>query len=113
MVCERPSLVSRVSHRAAPLTFPHASEKHLAGSDSSRGLLLWQRSEAEVWLDDVDLREELLGLWGLDAWVDNDIVTWNPVDWGGDLVLVTSLCGIPVSFLFSFCNFLWKYAETE
>lgn len=84
----------------------------MAGSDSSRGLLLWQRSEAEVWLDDVDLWEQLLGLWGLDAWVDDDIVTWDPVDWGGDLVLVASLYGIPISFLCSFCSFLWKYAES-
>lgn len=57
----------------------------------SRSLLLWKWSESEVWLHDLDLGEKLLGLWGLDARVDDHIITWNPVDWGGDLVLVAGL----------------------
>lgn len=83
--------VTRISHWTTPFILPDASEYHLAGSGRSRGLLLWQRGESEVWLDDVDLWEELLGLWGLDAWVNDNIITWHPVDWGGDTVLVASL----------------------
>lgn len=55
------------------------------------GVLLWERSEPEVWLDNGHLWEDLAGLLGLDGWVNDDIVTWHPVDWGGDLVLVASL----------------------
>lgn len=61
--------------------------KPLLGS----GLLLGQRSETKVRLDDAEVGEELLGLLVADAGVDDDIVTGNPVDGGGDLVLVTSL----------------------
>jgi len=45
--------------------------------DSCGGLLLWKRSETEVWLDNSHLWEELLSLLALDSWVDNDIVTCN------------------------------------
>jgi len=58
---------------------------------SSRGLILRQRSESEVWLDDAHLWPDLLSLFGLDWWSDDNIITWNPVDWGGDSVLVTGL----------------------
>jgi len=43
--------------------------------NSSTGLLLGERSESKVWLDNVHLGEELLCLVALDARVDNDIVT--------------------------------------
>lgn len=63
---------------------------HLCGG----GLLLGERSEAEVGLDDAELGEKLLGLLVVDGRVDNDIVTRDPVDGGGDLVLVTGLEGV-------------------
>ena len=63
---------------------------HLLG----KNLLLGQRSESEVGLDDAVLREELLGLLGLDAGVHDDIVTGNPVDGSGDAVLVAGLKGV-------------------
>lgn len=66
----------------------------MAPLKSSRGLLLWKRGESEVRLDDAEVGEELLGLLVLDGWVDNDIVTWDPVDWGGNAVLVTGLEGV-------------------
>lgn len=56
--------------------------------------LLGERGEAEVGLDDAEAREELLGLLVLDGWSDNDIVTRDPVDGGGDAVLVASLEGV-------------------
>lgn len=56
-----------------------------------RRLLLWQGSGSEVWLDDLEVREQLLCLLVLDAWVHNHIITGNPVDWCGDLVLVSGL----------------------
>jgi len=59
--------------------------------NGSRGFLLWKRGESEIRLDNADVWEDLLGILSLEGWVDNDIVTWNPVDWGGDAVLVTSL----------------------
>lgn len=62
-----------------------------AKSNRSRRLLLWKRCESQIWLHDLHLWEQLLGLRGLDAWVHNHIVTWHPVDWSGDLVLVTRL----------------------
>ena len=61
---------------------------------SNGSLLLGQGSEAQVRLNDAELWEELLGLIVVDGWVDNDIVTGNPVYRGGDLVLVTSLEGV-------------------
>ena len=48
------------------------------------GLLNWERSEAEVWLHDAEVGEEGLGLLVADGGVDNDIITGDPVDWGGD-----------------------------
>lgn len=94
-------------HGPPPLGFPGLPEYLLASSAPvisiriprdpldillrSRSLLLWQRSEAKVWLHNLNLGEQLLGLRGLDAWVDDHIITWHPVDWGGDLVLVTGL----------------------
>lgn len=59
-----------------------------------RGLLLWERGESEVWLDDAEVWEEGLGLLVLDAGVDDNIVSWDPVDGGGDPVLVTGLEGV-------------------
>jgi len=57
-------------------------------------LLLGQRGKSEVWLDDTELREQGLGLLILDARVDNNIVTRDPVDRGGNSVLVAGLKGV-------------------
>ena len=57
-------------------------------------LLLRERGESEVRLDDAELGEELLGLLVVDGGVDNDIVTGDPVDGGGNLVLVAGLEGV-------------------
>lgn len=51
---------------------------------SSSSLLLGKRSEAEVWLDDAEVREELLGELVADAGVNNNIITGDPVDGSGD-----------------------------
>lgn len=59
-----------------------------------KNLLLGQGGEAEVRLDDAVLGEEHLGLLRLDAGVDNDVVTGDPVDGGGDAVLVAGLEGV-------------------
>lgn len=60
---------------------------HLSGG----GLLLGERCESQVGLDDAEVREECLSLVVLDRGVDNDIVTRYPVDGGGDPVLVAGL----------------------
>ena len=54
-------------------------------------LLLRERGEAQVGLDDAEVGEELLGLLVLDAGGDDDVVAGDPVDRGGDLVLVAGL----------------------
>ena len=54
-------------------------------------LLLRERGEAQVGLDDAEVGEELLGLVVLDAGGDDDVVAGDPVDRGGDLVLVAGL----------------------
>jgi len=54
-------------------------------------LLLCKWSEAKVGLHDAEIREKFLGQVIVDAGVDNNIITWNPVDWCCDTVLVTSL----------------------
>lgn len=56
--------------------------------------LLGKGSEPEVRLDSAEVGEELLGLLALDAGVDDDVVTGDPVDGGGDLVLVAGLEGV-------------------
>jgi hypothetical protein len=56
-----------------------------------RGLLLWQRCESKIWLDDAEVGEQSLGLLVLDTGVDNDIVTRDPVDRSSDAMLVTGL----------------------
>jgi hypothetical protein len=40
------------------------------------------------------LREELLSLIVLDAGVDDNIISWDPVDGCGDAVLVAGLKGV-------------------
>jgi hypothetical protein len=45
--------------------------------DVGGGLLLRQRGEAEVGLDDFHLGEQLLGLLALDGRVDDHVVTWD------------------------------------
>lgn len=50
------------------------------------------RSKSEVGLDDLDtLGEELVGLFGRNAGVDDNIVTLLPVTGSGDTMLVTEL----------------------
>lgn len=83
--------VPGIRNLPSPFILPCIREQHLLQSNGSRSLALWERCEAEVWLHDLHLGEQLLGLWALDAGVHNHIVTWNPVDWGGDAVLVASL----------------------
>lgn len=61
---------------------------------SSSGLLLGQGGEPQVRLDDPEVWEELLCLLILDGRMHNHIVTGNPVDGGGNFVLVTSLEGV-------------------
>lgn len=61
--------------------------------DVGRGLLLWERGEAQVWLHDAELGEEGLGLVVGDGGVDDDVVSGDPVDGGGDAVLVTAAGG--------------------
>ena len=56
-----------------------------------RGLVLRQRREAKVGLDDAEVWEELLCLVVLDRWVDDDIISGHPVDWRRHLVLVARL----------------------
>lgn len=68
---------------------------------SSGGLVLWQWCEAEVWSDNADVGEDLLGILCLNAGVDNNIVTRNPVDWGRNLVLVTVTSLAANSFTYS------------
>ena len=50
----------------------------------SSGLFKWEGGEAEVWLDDAEVGEEHLGFLVVDGWVNDNIITWHPVDWGGD-----------------------------
>jgi len=57
----------------------------------SAGLLLWQGCDPQVWLDDLEVWEHLLRFLVVDAWVDNHVITRNPVDGSSDLVLVASL----------------------
>lgn len=59
-----------------------------------RSSILGESGEAQVRLDNANVGEDLLGLLGLDAGVDNDIVTRGPVDGSGDLVLVAGLEGV-------------------
>jgi hypothetical protein len=61
---------------------------------SRRGLALGQRRESKVRLDDSEVGEELLGLGVVDAGSDNHIITRDPIDGGGDLVLIASLKGV-------------------
>jgi hypothetical protein len=60
----------------------------------STDLVLGQGGEAQVGLDDAEVGEELLGLLVGDGGSDNDIVTGDPVDGGGDAVLVAGLEGV-------------------
>ena len=54
-------------------------------------LLLGERGEAKVRLDNLEVWEELLGQLVVHAGVDNHVVTGHPVDRGGDPVLVARL----------------------
>lgn len=57
-------------------------------------VVLLQRGQSQVRLDNSELGEQGLGLLVGDRWVDNDVVTRHPVDRGGDSVLVTGLQGV-------------------
>ena len=53
--------------------FPVSSkESYLYGSAR---LLLWQRGESQVRLDDLQVGPDVLGVFGLDAGVDDDVLT--------------------------------------
>jgi len=54
-------------------------------------LLLWQWSESQVWLDDPEVREQLLGQFIVDRRVNNHVLTRHPVNGSSDPVLVASL----------------------
>ena len=41
-----------------------------------------------------DLGEQFLGLLVVNGRVDNDILSFVPVDWGGNFVLITELQGV-------------------
>lgn len=73
---------------------PSHKPPHKSSLNSSRGLLLWQRGESQIRLHNPEVREQSLSLLILDAWVDNHIVSWDPVDGGGDAVLIASLEGV-------------------
>ena len=75
-------------HGSRPYSFPPAP------LDGCGSLLLGQRGESEVWLDDAELGKQSLGLLVLDAGVDDNVITRNPIDWGGDTVLVAGLEGV-------------------
>lgn len=74
-----------------PPSLPITSHLHpRLNLDVGRGLLLWERGEAQVWLHDAELREQGLGLVVGDGGVDNNVVSGDPVDGGGDAVLVAA-----------------------
>jgi hypothetical protein len=54
-------------------------------------MFLRERGESEIWLDNIKFRPDFFGVFSLDTWVNNDPVTWNPIDRCSNLVLVTSL----------------------
>ena len=54
-------------------------------------LLLWERRESQVRLDDSELREQSFGLLFLDTWMDNDIVSRDPINRSGNAMLVARL----------------------
>lgn len=72
-------LVARVRHRDAPFGRPGFTEGHVSPKSSRGGLVLGERSEAQVRLDNGHLGEELLRLLALDGGVDDNIVTCRAV----------------------------------
>lgn len=66
--------------RHTTLTMSDNCVRHLCRSS----LLLWERSESQIRLNNSEVREEGLGLLVLNTGVDNDIVTGYPVDGGCD-----------------------------
>lgn len=78
-------------HLCFQSSYPHPKSTNLFASS---GLLLGQRGEPQVRLDDTEVWEELLGLLILDRRVHNHIVTGDPVDGSGNLVLVAGLEGV-------------------
>ena len=94
------SSVPGIGDSPAPFTLPRLLKDHvlphrrplmIAKSHIRTGLLFRQRREPQVRPDYVHLREELLGLWALDARVHDHVVARHPVDWGGHAVLVAGL----------------------
>jgi hypothetical protein len=91
---------SAVSWRTASLSKSYSQRltEEQSPSPSSSYLLppphrssIGQRGEAQVRLDGTQVGEQLGGLLALDAGVDNNVVTGDPVDGGGDAVLVARL----------------------
>lgn len=70
------------------------SSHHARSTHKQSSLLGRERGEAEVRLDDAEVGEQLLGLLVGDRRGDNDIVAGDPVDGGGDAVLVAGLEGV-------------------
>lgn len=60
----------------------------------STSLFLRKGCNSEIWLDDLEVREHLLGLVVLDTGVDNHVITRDPVDGSSDFVLVAGLQGV-------------------
>lgn len=58
---------------------------------TARNLGNWDRSATPSQVFRRKKTYKLLGLLITDRRSDNHIITWDPVDWGGDAVLVTSL----------------------
>lgn len=84
-----------VCHDAPPLLLPCLPKANVSpGFNSVRGLLRRQRREAQIWLDDSHLREQLPRLLTLDGRVDNHVIPWYPVNWCNYTVIVTDLEGV-------------------
>ena len=82
--------ISQLKH--SPLYITTATPKFINSFPTPLpNLLRRQRSKAKVRLDGTEVGEQGLGLLALDGGVDNNIITGDPVDRGGDLVLVAGL----------------------
>ena len=67
------------------------TKRQKANFSCSTGLLLWKRCNPQVWLDDLEVREQLFRLLVFDAWVHDHVITRNPIDRSGNLVLIPRL----------------------
>lgn len=75
------SLISSIRHLLTPLHLPRLLKTQVIPlfpqSYRRARLLLGQRGEAQVGLDDLHLGEHLLGLGALNGGVDDDVVAWG------------------------------------